>query len=47
MLMRLLDFSQREGLLHYQLTHDNLANRMPCADGVSFKFLPYQLRMVM
>jgi hypothetical protein len=26
--------------------HDNLANRMPFGGDISFKFLPYQLRMV-
>ena len=28
------------------MNHNNLANRMPYGDDESFKFLPYQLSMV-
>ena len=45
--MPLLDRNQCGACAGIVVIHDNLANRMQLVCGdVSFKFLPYQLRMV-
>ena len=42
----LLDGNQYRACSVFVVIHSNFANRMPSGDDGSFKFLPYQLRMV-